>query len=120
MSHFADRVKDTTTTTGTGAITLAGAPPTGFVSFATAFGSSGAINVGYGIDDGAGNWEIGKGVFNGTTGLTRDIVRSSSTGGALINFGAGTKTVYVTASSEAIDNTNLGMQFVMSRCIYTM
>ena len=115
MSHFADRVKDNTTTTGTGALTLAGTPPTGYVSFATAFGSSGAINVGYGIDDGAGNWEIGKGTFNGTTGLTRDTVRSSSNAGALVNFGAGTKTVYVTASSEIIDNANLGQQYVAAR-----
>ena len=39
MTTFADRVQDTTTTTGTGDITLAGAPPTGKQSFNSAFGT---------------------------------------------------------------------------------
>lgn len=107
MPYLADRVKDTTTSTGTGAITLAGTPPTGFRSFAAAFGS---CVVGYCIDDGAGAWEVGKGTFNGTTGLTRDVVRSSSNSGALVDFGAGTKTVFCTASAEHIDNGSLGLQ----------
>ena len=120
MPHYADRVKDSTTTTGTGAITLAGTPPTGYVSFATGFGSSGAINVAYVIDDGAGAWEVGKGTFNGTTGLTRDIVRSSSNSNALVNFGAGTKTVFCSPSSEQIDNANVGQLYINARNAYTM
>lgn len=115
MPSFADRVKDTTTTTGTGAITLAGTPPTGYVSFATGFGSS-ALIVGYVIDDGAGNWEVGKGTFNGTTGLTRDTVRSSSNANALVNFGAGTKTVFCSPSAEHLNNANVGLQYVQIRC----
>ena len=39
MAYYADRVKDTTTTTGTGAITLAESAPTGYQTFATALGS---------------------------------------------------------------------------------
>lgn len=120
MTHFADRVKDTTTTTGTGAITLAGTPPTGYVTFATGFNSASAIQVAYVIDDGAGNWEVGKGTFNGTTGLTRDLVRSSSNSNALVNFGAGTKTVFCSPSSEHIDNANLGQQYVGARNFYNM
>jgi hypothetical protein len=112
MPYIADRVKDTTTSTGTGAITLAGAAPTGFRTFSAAFG---ACVVGYCIDDGAGNWEVGKGMFNGTTGLSRDVVRSSSNAGALVNFGAGTKTVFCTATAELLDNANTGMQYATSR-----
>jgi len=114
MPYIADRVKDTTTSTGTGAITLAGTAPTGFRTFASAFGSS-SIVVGYCIDDEAGNWEVGKGTFNGTTGLTRDTVRASSNSNTLVSFSAGTKTVFCTASAELLDNANVGMQYASSR-----
>ena len=118
MPKFADRVKDTTTTTGTGAITLAGSAPTGFRTFATALGSTtGNLNIAYVIDDGAGNWEVGKGTFNGTTTLTRDTVRSSSNSGSLVNFGAGTKTVFCSPSAEHIDNANVGIIYAATRCI---
>jgi hypothetical protein len=114
MPYIADRVKDTTTTTGTGAITLDGSAPTGFRTFATAFGPASLV-VGYCIDDGAGNWEVGKGTFDGTTGLTRDTVRCSSNSNALVSFGAGTKTVFCTASAELLDNSNIGMQYAQMR-----
>lgn len=106
MPYFADRVKDTSTTTGTGAVTLDNSAPTGFQTFATAFGSGSRV-VQYCIVGGS-EWEVGKGTFNGTTGLTRDSVRSSSNSNALVNFSAGTKEVFCTASSEILDNANIG------------
>jgi len=106
MPYFADRVKDTTTTTGTGTITLAGSAPTGYRTFASGFGSA-SQSVTYCIVLGT-EWEVGKGTFNGTTSLTRDTVRSSSNAGALVNFSAGTKDVFCTATAEQIDNTNFG------------
>lgn len=113
MPYFADRVKDTTTTTGTGAITLSGTAPTGYQSFATGLGSA-SLMVGYAIV-GTSEWETGKGIFNGTTGLTRETVRQSSNGNALVNFSAGTKEVFITPSSEQIDNANIGYQIVQVR-----
>jgi hypothetical protein len=107
MPYIADRVKDTTTTTGTGAVTLAGAAPTGYRTFAAGLGSA-ALLVPYCIALGA-EWEVGKGTFNGTTGLTRDVVRASSNGNALVNFSAGTKEVFCTANAELLDNANLGV-----------
>lgn len=107
MTVLADRVKDTTTSTGTGAITLAGSAPTGFQTFATGLGT--ACWIGYCIDGGS-EWEVGRGFFNGTTGLTRDKIRASSNSNALVNFSAGTKTVFVTASAELLDNANIGLQ----------
>lgn len=120
MPYFADGVKDTTTSTGTGSITLANSAPTGYQTFAAAFsqiGLSGSMTVVYRIETqttGA-EWEVGKGVFNGTTGLTRDTVRSSSNSGALVNFSAGTKDVMLVASSEQIDNANIGQILAQSR-----
>jgi hypothetical protein len=103
MPLYADRVKDSTTITGTGAITLANSAPTGFQTFATAFGSS-TITVAYCIVDQTGNnWEVGTGVFNGTTGLTRANVLGSSDSGSLVNFTSGTKDVFCTVPAKYLE-----------------
>jgi hypothetical protein len=117
MPYFSDRTKDSTTTTGTGAVTLSGTAPAGFQSFAVGLGS-GSVRVGYCIA-GTSEWEVGKGTFNGTTGLTREQVRSSSNGGALVNFSAGTKDVFVSTSGELVDNANIGFQYGMARGFMT-
>ena len=90
---LADRVRETSTTTGTGTITLAGAVY-GYQSF-SAVGN--ANQTYYTIfDQTSGAWEVGIGTYtsSGTT-LSRTTVLSSSNGGALVNFGAGTKDVFV-------------------------
>jgi hypothetical protein len=97
---FADRVKDTTVSVGAGAITLGNSAPTGYQTFATAFGVS-PVTVAYCIADQAGpNWEVGSGTFDGTTGLTRTTVLASSNAGALVSFTAGTKDVFCTAPAS--------------------
>ena len=90
-----DRVKETSTTTGTGTLTLAGAA-TGFQSFA----AIGDGNTTYYTIVGGTQWEVGIGTYtsSGTT-LSRDTVLSSSTG-AKIDLAAGTKDVFVTYPSE--------------------
>ena len=113
MPYLADRVKDTTTSTGTTAITLSGTAPTGYQAFATAVGSASLV-VPYCIV-GTSEWEVGKGTFNGTTGLTRYTVRASSNSNALVNFSAGTKDVFVTANAELLDNANIGLQSTQIR-----
>lgn len=87
------RVQETTTTTGTGNITLAGA-----VTNRVTLQSLLSINdyLDYVIDDGAGNYEIGIGHLTATTTLVRTAVRYSSNAGALVSFAAGTKTVTLT------------------------
>lgn len=109
MPALADRVQETTLTTGTGAVTLAGAV-SGYQSFASGFGAN-PISVQYLLVSG-GNWEVGIGTFNGTTGLTRDIVKSSSSAGSLITL-AGTSNVFCTAGAELLDNANNGHQLAM-------
>lgn len=91
-----DRVKETTTTTGTGTITLAGA-----VSGFQAFSAIGDGNSTFYTIAGGGEWEVGIGTYtlSGTT-LSRDTVLSSSNSGSLVNFSAGTKDVFVTYPSE--------------------
>jgi hypothetical protein len=93
-----DRVRETTTTTGTGSVTLDGAV-TGFQAFSV-IGSGNSCY--YCIADKSGaNWEVGIGTYNsaGNT-FVRNTVLSSSNSGALVSFGAGTKDVFVTQPSE--------------------
>jgi hypothetical protein len=95
---LADRVKETTTTTGTGTVTLLGAS-TGFQSFA-AVGNANTTY--YTIAGQTGSeWEVGIGTYtsSGTT-LSRTTVLSSSNSGSLVNFAAGTKDVFVTYPSS--------------------
>jgi hypothetical protein len=96
-----DRVKETTATTGTGTVTLAGAAA-GFQSFVVVGDGNQTF---YAIVDAtSGAWEVGVGTYtaSGTT-LSRTTVVSSSNAGSLVNFGAGTKDVFVTyPSSRAV------------------
>jgi hypothetical protein len=95
---LADRVKETTTTTGTGAVTLLGAS-TGYQSF-SAIGNANSTY--YTIaGQSSSEWEVGIGTYtsSGTT-LSRDTVLASSNSGSLVTFSAGTKDVFVTYPSE--------------------
>lgn len=92
-----DRVKETTTTTGDGTITLGGAV-TGFQTFTSVL-SNGDTTY-YCITDGT-NFEVGEGTFtaSGTT-LSRDEVLESSNSGNKVDWGAGTKDVFITQPAE--------------------
>jgi len=106
---IANRVKETTTTAGTGTVTLLGAA-TGFQSFA-AIGNANTTY--YTIASQTGNeWEVGIGTYStsGTT-LARTTVLSNSSGTqpSALSFAAGTKDVFVTYPSEyAVAATNVG------------
>lgn len=100
-ANTADRCKETTTSTGTGTITLAGAASQ-FQSFVSAFGSAPRL-VEYAIVGQTGTeWEVGRGTFDGSTGLAREQVLESSNSDALVNFSAGTKDVFATFSGRSI------------------
>ena len=105
MPAIADRVKESSTTTGTGSILLAGAQ-TGFQSFQTAFTTGSTVY--YCITDQI-NWEVGVGTFTtGPNTLARTTVLSSSNSGALVNFSAASLDVYSTipASAAAVCDTS--------------
>ena len=90
-----DRVKETTTTAGTGAVALGGTS-SGFDTFAIGIGNNNTTY--YTIaHQTADQWEVGLGTLDGTSAnLTRTAVLTSSSGGTAITFSAGTKDVFVT------------------------
>lgn len=99
----ADRVKETSTTTGTGSVTLAGAA-LGYRTFNTAFGVGPTLY--YCIARGA-EWEVGIGTLSSPTLLARTTVLSSSNANALVSFTGGTKDVFATGAAVTL-NANLG------------
>ena len=95
-----DRVKQTTTTTGTGTIDLTGTE-TGFETFVAGIGDG--VQTYYAIvHDGTADFEVGIGTVTdaGTDTLSRQSVISSSNSDALVNFGAGGKTVFCTLPAK--------------------
>jgi hypothetical protein len=95
-----DRVKETSTTTGTGTIDLAGAE-TGYESFVSGVGTTNTTY--YAIElNSAGEWEVGIGTVTDATPdtLSRDTIISSSNGDAAVNFSAGTKNVFCTLPAK--------------------
>ena len=100
-----DRVKETSTTTGTGTFTLDGAT-TGFETFSSAIGNSNVTYYTIHTQNGP-QFEVGIGTVGAGT-LARDTVISSSNSDAAVTFTAGTKDVFCTmpASKVAyIDNS---------------
>jgi len=95
-----DRVKQTTTTTGTGTIDLSGTE-TGFETFVAGIGNG--VQTYYAIvHDGTADFEVGTGTVTdaGTDTLSRQSVISSSNSDNLVNFGAGSKTVFCTLPAK--------------------
>jgi len=94
---LADRVKESSTTTGTGTFTLDGAV-TGYQTFSSAIGNGNTCY--YTIASQTLNeWEVGIGTV-GASSLARTTILSSSNAGSAVTFSAGTKDVFVTYPAE--------------------
>ena len=96
-----DRVKETTTTTGTGAVSLAGAV-TGFETFAAGVGNSNTTHYAI-VHQTANEFEVGLGTLDGdSSDLTRTTVISSSNSDSAVSFAAGTKDVFCTLPASKL------------------
>lgn len=109
--QIADRIKETTTTTGTGPLTLAGAI-TGYRAFSSACAVNDLCYYALQAVDASGiptgDWEVGVGAYSATNTLTRIGVLSSSNAGALVNLAAGTKHVWMDWPGDACNSASLG------------
>ena len=108
-----DRVKETTTTTGTGTVNLAGAE-TGFESFVSGIGNSNTCYYAI-VHQTADEFEVGLGTITDATPdtLARTTVISSSNSDSAVNFSAGTKDVFCTlpASKATARDSNDNITF---------
>ena len=102
-----DRVRETTTTTGTGAVSLGGAV-SGFETFAAGIGNSNTVYYAI-VHRTAAEFEVGLGTLDGdSSDLTRTTVISSSNSDSAVNFASGTKDVFCTlpASKAVFEDAN--------------
>jgi hypothetical protein len=93
---LADRVKETSTTTGTGTFSLAGAV-SGYESFVTGIGNGNTTYYAI-VNSSLNEWEVGVGTVTDNTPdtLARTTILASSNSDSAVNFGAGTKDVFCT------------------------
>ena len=105
-----DRVRENSTTTGTGNITLTGAV-SGYKSFSSRM--SVADTCFYTIINGT-EWEVGLGTYSASNTLTRTTVYRSSNADALVNFSAGTKDVFIDQERRLGDQKRLDTVVVLT------
>lgn len=103
--EFLDRVQETSTTTGTGTYSLAGAV-TGFQAFAGLGDGHACHYCAYEADANGvptSGWEVGIGTYaSGGNTLSRDQILASSNANAAVNWGAGTRRLFLTQPASAI------------------
>ena len=95
----ADRVLDSSTSTGTGAFVVSGTPAAGYRTFSAVMSVSDTCY--YSIQgQTTSEWEVGLGTYSSANTLTRTTVYSSSNAGAAVTFSAGTKNVFITMAAS--------------------
>ncbi|WP_138476158.1 hypothetical protein [Dyadobacter bucti] len=112
----ADRVFETSTTTGTGTLTLQG-PVAGFQSFVTGVGNGAKVPYTITQADAFGvivSWECGTGTVTDAASdtLSRTTVLRSSYSNAPVNFGSGTKNVYLGFIADVVPTRDENLNFI--------
>lgn len=101
MPLWANRVQETSASTGTGNIVVNG-PAVNYRTFFSSVGIGAEFEYEIENVDVPGEWEVGVGVMVGVGILQRNTVYDSSAGVGLVNFSAGTKKVYITLAAQSI------------------
>ena len=118
-----DRVKESSSTSGTGTIALAGVVQ-GFETFAAGIGNNNETYYAA-YEDGTSNWEVGRGTLDATSAnLARTEVITSSNSDAAVNFSGNTlevfctlpasKAVYLDASGSPVGAASSGFALAMA------
>jgi hypothetical protein len=101
-----DRVKETTSTTGTGTVTLSGAA-TGFQSFSSGIGSSNSTYYTIALGN---QFEVGIGTLTNATTFTRDSIITSTNSNTTVNFSAGVKDIFCALPAEYTPSPSMTAQ----------
>ena len=95
----ADRVRDTSTTAGSGSFSVSGTAPTGYRTFSAVLSVSDTFY--YSIQHQTLNeWEVGLGTYLSANTFARTTIYSSSNAGSAVTFSAGTKDVFITMAAS--------------------
>jgi hypothetical protein len=101
----ADRVRDTSTTAGSGSFSVSGTAPTGYRTFSAVLSVSDTFY--YSIQHQTLNeWEVGLGTYSSANTFDRTTVYSSSNAGSAVTFSAGTKDVFITMAAARSPQLN--------------
>ena len=114
----ADRVRDTSTTAGSGSFSVSGTAPTGYRTFSAVLSVNDTFY--YSIQHQTLNeWEVGLGTYSSANTFARTTIYSSSNAGSAVTFSAGTKDVFITmAASRSVQIDGSG-QTINSGGTYT-
>lgn len=94
----ADRVRDTSTTAGSGSFSVSGTAPTGYRTFSAVLSVNDTFY--YSIQHQTLNeWEVGLGTYSSANTFARTTIYSSSNAGSTVTFSAGTKDVFITMAA---------------------
>jgi hypothetical protein len=94
----ADRVLDSSTSTGTGAFVVSGTAPSGYRTFSAVLSVSDTFY--YSIQHQTLNeWEVGLGTYSSANTFARTTIYSSSNAGSAVTFSAGAKDVFITMAA---------------------
>ena len=105
-----DRVKETTSTTGTSTVTLSGAQ-LGFQSFSSGIGAGNSTYYTIALGN---QWEVGIGTLTNATTFTRDSVISSNNANALVNFTTGVKDIFVALPATWTPSPSMSAQIFVN------
>tara|TARA_R110000868_G_scaffold9836_1_gene48346 strand:+ start:1200 stop:2753 length:1554 start_codon:yes stop_codon:yes gene_type:complete len=101
----ADRVRDTSTTAGSGAFSVSGTAPTGYRTFSAVLSVSDTFY--YSIQHQTlDEWEVGLGTYSSANTFARTTIYSSSNAGSAVTFSAGTKDVFITMAAARSPQLN--------------
>lgn len=108
----ADRVRETSVTTGTGTLNLDGAVSK-YQTFVQGVGTGATVTYCV-VHRDVSEWEVGYGVITDASPdtLSRASVSASSNAGSLVNFSAGTKDVFITHAADYTATTDTNQDLV--------
>lgn len=103
IMHYENLCRDTTTSTGTGNLTLSGTPPTGYQALSV-HGTGTTNRFEYNVENATrSEWEIGIGYLSASTTLVRVTVLDSSNSGSLVSFTSGVKVVRNVVAADSLN-----------------
>lgn len=111
MAQLYDRVKQTSTSTGTGDFTLSGSVG-GFKAFSDVFSVGDETYYCITADD--GEFEVGQGTYSAANTLQRDVILASTNNNTRVTFNAGAKSVFITYPATESVTVNEAISIALS------